>query len=131
MSFDDTNLELLTLIWVDQWADTTQENREIQDKLRSIINYLRIFDNCQECENFIKSKINDQEDNIILIVSGQFAQDIIEKIHHLRQIISIFIFCGNKQKYEIWAKNYKKVFEINFFLLISSHLFYLDKKCYC
>jgi hypothetical protein len=34
-------------------ADATQENREIQDKLRSVINYLKTFDNCQQCENYL------------------------------------------------------------------------------
>jgi hypothetical protein len=118
MSFDDINLELITLIWLDKFVDATQENREIQDKLRSIINYLKIFDNCQECEDFIKNKLNDKQDKIILIVSGQLGQEIIENIHHLRQIISIFVFCGNREKYLIWANNYKKVKFYFYFILI-------------
>jgi len=109
MSCEDRNLELITLIWLDQSVDATQENRDIQDKLRSIVNYLRTFDNCQECEDFIKHKINEKQDKIILIVSGQLGQLFVENIHHLKQIISIFVFCANKQKYELWAKNYKKV----------------------
>lgn len=102
------NLELTTLVWLDKMADATQENREIQDKLRSVINKLIIFDNCQQCENYLK-----QENHIILIVSGQLGQQIIENIHHLKQIISIFVFCGNKEKNELWAKKYPKVSFIN------------------
>lgn len=126
VSFDDTNLELITLIWLDKLADATQENREIQDKLRSIVNHLRIFDNCRQCEDFIKNKINDKQDKIILIVSGQLGQEIIGNIHDLRQIISIFVFCGNKERNEAWARNYRKVKDfiyLVFLFNISKFLF--------
>ncbi len=108
-SGENKNLELLTLIWLDKFVEATQENREIQDKLRLIINYLIVFDNCESCEHYLKNEINDQQEKIILIVSGQLGQEIIENIHQLRQIVSIFVFCGDKQKHERWAKDYSKV----------------------
>lgn len=108
VSLDQTNLELLTVIWLDKSGDRTQENRDIQEKLRSIINDVRIFDHRQSCEDFLKDQKNDQE-KIILIVSGQLGQEIIETIHPLRQIIFILVFCGDKPKNELWAKNYPKV----------------------
>ncbi len=40
MSFYETNFELLTLLWLKKFGDTTRENREIQD------NNIRVFDNC-------------------------------------------------------------------------------------
>jgi hypothetical protein len=122
ISFQERNFELITLIWLDKFADATQENREIQDKLRSVINYLKIFDNCELCRNYIEHQINDRQEKIILIVSGQFGQDIIEYIHNLRQIISIFVFCGNKEKHELWAKKYNKV--TLFISLLEIHLLF-------
>ena len=110
MSLEETNLELRRLIWLDKFCDATQENREIQDKLRSIINCLVTFDNYQSFEYFLKHQIKDQEEKILLIVSGQLGQEIIENIHQHKQIISILVFCGNKQKNELWAKNYPKVY---------------------
>jgi len=110
---EKTNLELISLVWLDNMADATQENREIQDKLRSVINHLKIFDNCQQCENYLQQEINEKENKIILIVSGRLGQQIIENIHHLKQIISIFVFCMNKEKNELWANKYKKVFVLN------------------
>ncbi|CAF3309440.1 unnamed protein product [Rotaria socialis] len=107
--YDNKNLELISLIWLDNMADATQENREIQDKLRSAVNYLRTFDNCQTCEHYIRNIINDKQDKIILIVSGKLGQEIIDKIHHLKQIISIFVFCFDKDRNELWANNYKKI----------------------
>jgi len=107
---EKTNLELISLVWLDNMADATEENRNIQDKLRSVVNHLKIFDNCQQCENYLQQEINEKENKIILIVSGRLGQQIIENIHHLKQIISIFVFCMNKEKNELWAKKYKKVF---------------------
>ncbi|CAF3984169.1 unnamed protein product [Rotaria sordida] len=108
-SSNNPNLELITLIWLDNMVDATQGNREIQDKLRSIVNYLRTFDNCKQCEDYIRSTIDDKQDKIILIVSGRLGQDIIEHIHDLKQVISIFVYCFDKEKNELWAKKYKKV----------------------
>lgn len=109
MFYDRENLELLSIVWLDKFGDATQENREIEEKLRSIVNYVRIFDNCQSCTNYLTNEINDY-DKIIFIVSGQLGQEILDHIHHLTQIISILIFCGNKPKYQLWAQNYQKVF---------------------
>lgn len=111
MSFtDNENFELLSLIWLDNMADSTEENREIQEKFRSIVNHVRVFETSHECEHFIKNIINDKYEKIILIVSGRLGQEIIENIHHLKQIISIFVYCFDKDKNELWTKNYKKVF---------------------
>ncbi len=109
-SNEKTNLELISLIWLDNMADSNQENREIQNKLRSVVNCLKTFDNCQQCENYLRHETNEKQDRIILIVSGRLGQEITEKVHHLKQVISIFVFCMNKEKNEIWASKYKKVF---------------------
>jgi nitrate reductase NapAB chaperone NapD len=108
---ENTNLEPISLIWLDNMADATQENREIQDKFRSVINYLKVFDNCDACEDYIR---DEEQNKIILIVNGRLGQQIIEQIHHLKQIQSVFVFCMNKERNEIWAKKYKKV--LAFFL---------------
>ncbi len=114
-SNEKINLELISLVWLDNTADTTQENRDVQDKFRSIVNCLKTFDNCQQCENYLRHETNENQDKIILIVSGRLGQEIIDKIHHLQQVISIFVFCMDKEKNELWANKYKKVFLFNTF----------------
>ena len=116
------NLESISLIWLDSNANLTEENRQTQDKLRSIISHLKIFDNCQLCLNFFQQNVDQEQDRFILIVSGQLGQEIIEQVHEISQIISIFVFCLNKDKNELWAKNYKKVF---LFLNIFVCLFFV------
>ena len=131
MTSNEENLELLSIVWLDKYGDATQENREIEEKLRSIINSVRVFDNCPSCVNYLQNP-SDPLEKIILIVSGQLGQDILDRVHDLTHIISIFVFCGNKPKYQTWAQNYPKV--INFISnLFQKNLSFLlkcpDQKC--
>lgn len=106
---ENTNLELLTLVWLDVKAGATKENRHVQDKLRGLINHFRIFENCESCEHYIRSAIDDRQEKVILIVSGQLGKDITERVHNLKQVSAIFVYCFNKQKNEEWAKQFPKV----------------------
>lgn len=115
----DENLELLTLIWFDKFADATEENRQIQEKLRSKIYHLKTFDNSNDFLRFLE---NEKQRKVFLIVSGQYGRDFIEQIHPFSQIISIFVFCGNKQFNETWANQYSKVHKISFKCLNDSKI---------
>jgi len=53
---------------------------------------LKVFDNCQQCENYLREEMNEKQNKIIFIISNRLDQQIIEHIHHLKQIISIFVF---------------------------------------
>ena len=108
-SAEHPNLELLTLVWIDYLADATQENREVQTRLRTKINYLRTFDNCQDGEHYIRNVIDDKQEKIVLIVSGRLGPDMTQRVHDLKQVVSIYVYCLNKEANEEWAKKYKKV----------------------
>lgn len=102
------NLETFFLLWLDEQIDGNEDNRYAQKQLRNIINHLKTFDNENQCENYISSI--SKEDRIVLIVSGQLGRTIVPRIHHLPQILSIYIYCMNKQANEQWSKDFNKVF---------------------
>ena len=102
----DENLESLSLIWLDVDANSSRENIEVQKQLRSIINYLKTFQDVTECENYIRSVPDG--DRMLFIVSGGLGYDIVPRIHKLRQILSIYIFCRDKKKHEEWVQNFTK-----------------------
>jgi len=104
---NENNLETFSLLWLDAQVDTSEENRQAQKQLRNIINHLKIFDNENDCQQYILS-ISPQ-DRVVFIVSGRLGQIIVPQVHHLRQIISIYIYCRNKQANELWSKNFTKV----------------------
>jgi hypothetical protein len=103
----DENLESLSLIWLDATVDNSKENIDVQKQLRSIINYLRTFHDMVECENHIRSVPDG--DRMLFIVSGGLGRDIVPRIHKLRQILSIYVFCYDRKQHEEWTQKYTKV----------------------
>jgi len=101
------NLESFALLWLDAQVDTSEENRQAQIQFRNIINHFETFDNENDCQKYILS-ISPQ-DRVFLIVSGQLGRAIVPHVHHLRQIISIYIYCMDKQANEQWSKHFTKV----------------------
>ena len=82
------------------------ESRNTEQKLRSIINQVKRFHDVDQCEKFIQS--TSSQDRLIFIVSGQLGRDILPKIHHLRQVTSIYIYCMDKKNNQHWS-SYAKV----------------------
>ncbi|CAF1465795.1 unnamed protein product [Adineta steineri] len=101
----DDNLELYSLLWADHSVNSS-ENRKTQEQLRSAINHIRVFDNGNDCEIYIRQSKDDQ---ILLIISGQLGSVIVPSIHSLRQINSIYIYCFNSNKHREWASKFTKI----------------------
>jgi hypothetical protein len=100
----DINYEIYSLIWLDSQVNNIPEYIILQEKFRSIINYLKIFKNIDQFEEYIRSI--SIYDRIILIINSEFSQEIIPHIHSLRQISSIYIYGLTNEQ---WIKEYPKV----------------------
>lgn len=113
------NLEIFSLIWLDLSTNDIHENIDIQQQLRTIINYLKLFDDIDDCEQYIRSLSND--DRIVLLINEKFALDFISRIHELRQIIAIYIYSTDINDNSEEMNQYKKVrhfiLYFSFFLL--------------
>ena len=101
------NLQKIVLIWLDPQVNKTDENRQVQQKLRQIINNLVVFDDQRKCQHHISSLPHSS--SIFLIVSGQCGRELVPQIHQLSQLSRIYVYCMNKQANEQWAKNFAKV----------------------
>jgi hypothetical protein len=104
---EEDNLETYSLVWLDASVDSSEQKLTIQHKLRSSINYLKTFNNENQCENYILSTSDD--DRILLIISGQLGKGLVSHIHHLRQISIIYVYCVDRKKHESWSIQYSKV----------------------
>jgi len=104
---EETNLENVYVIWLDASINSSKENFDIQKQIRSTINHVKTFANVNDCERYLQQI--SQDDRIFLIVSGRFGQEIVPKIQHYRQIISIYVYCMDRKINELWAKNFPKV----------------------
>ncbi len=103
---DNNHLEIFSLIWLDDNVNA-KESRDTQQKLRSIINHLKIFQDVQECQRYIEQR--SKQDRLVLIVSGQLGQKVVPSIHKLRQVSSIYVYCKDKKSNEQRAYKFAKV----------------------
>ena len=95
------------LVWLDSHIKQDQvEYKKNITSLRKIIDTIYIYTNVDDCMQFVEQTKNE---NVCMIVSGSLGQHIVPRIHNLSQLDSIFIFCGNKQYHEQWAKNWSKI----------------------
>jgi response regulator RpfG family c-di-GMP phosphodiesterase len=103
-NMDSEHLEIFRLIWLDA---NVHETRDTEQKLRSIINHLKKFQNLKQCQEYIEQRT--QKDRIVLIVSGQMGREIVPSVHKHRQVIAIYVYCMDKKRNEEWSCKYKKV----------------------
>lgn len=116
VDIDDTETEIFCIIWLDS---NPAETRNTEQKLRSIVNHLKKFQDAELCQNYIEKR--SKNDRLIMIVSGQLGQEIVPNIHNFRHIISIYVYCMNKARYEQWAGKYKKVSSVLLQFIFQSY----------
>ncbi|UJR22890.1 hypothetical protein I4U23_025918 [Adineta vaga] len=97
------NLEDCLIIWLDVQYRARYHHIE---KLRNIVNYLKIFDNIDDCMQYICTIENER---IFLVVSGQVGKQVVPLLHHLDQLYSIYIFCLNIEAHKVWSMEYPKI----------------------
>ncbi len=102
-----TQVETSALIWLDAHVNSSEENKQAQEELCSIIRCFKTFENRNQCQEYIRSI--SPHNRIVLIVSGQFGREIVPKIHQFQQLSSIYVYCMNKEANEQWAKDFSKV----------------------
>jgi tetratricopeptide (TPR) repeat protein len=96
------------LIWLDSNID--EGNDDCQNtlaQLRRVINAVETFTGGNECIEFIIK--NSNQEKVCIIISGALGQLIVPLIHDMSQVDSIFIFCGNRERHQQWAKEWPKI----------------------
>ncbi|CAF3105717.1 unnamed protein product [Rotaria sp. Silwood2] len=106
---DNNDLEKFTLIWLDTDINGS-ENKQTQNDLRKLSVDFKTFDTIHDCELFIQSLSIDAY--TVLIVSGRLGREIVPRIHEIKQIYSIYVYCFNREENLTWAKNYTKIKDV-------------------
>jgi hypothetical protein len=105
-AFKDNNFDIYSLVWLDSRIDT-DEYIHAQESLKFFIDHFQIFNESGPCEEYIRSTAVDLR--VILIANGNLGEQLILRIHQLRQISAIYIYCMNIEYHQNWTKQYKKV----------------------
>lgn len=107
------NKENITLVWFDKNIESNLEDIQItKTRLRQVNDYVLFFVDPDFCIQYIKSI---KSEIIFLISSGNDAHILLSKVHDLRQVDSVYIFCVDKTKYErtlTEGVNYFKIVDI-------------------
>jgi hypothetical protein len=93
LSREDSKMSLI--VWLDSQINQTEENQQIQSQLRQTIDHMEIFDNINQCEQYITQTINT---SIYFIINGEFDDQIISHIHKFSQILYIYIVSNDSKK---------------------------------
>ncbi|CAF1556767.1 unnamed protein product [Didymodactylos carnosus] len=94
-----------SLIWYGSNVNSTEENRQTQVQLQQTFNYLKIFEDGEKC-NYIRPR---KKEKMTLIVSDGLGQGLIPYVHHLNQIIAIYVYCPKKEEQKRSLSTYRKI----------------------
>ncbi|CAF0828846.1 unnamed protein product [Adineta ricciae] len=97
---EDFNYERFSLIWLD--SDGINRS-ETEKKFRTIFNYVKIFENIHQCEEYIQ-KLSSY-DRVILVTHAQFIQDVLLCICTLQPLSSVYIYGSDID----FSKQYSKI----------------------
>ncbi|CAF3825387.1 unnamed protein product [Rotaria sp. Silwood1] len=106
----DKHLDIYTVVWLDNRIKKSKKiiSPQQQQQLRTIINDIKIFENENDCEEYIKQMSEDEY--IILIINDQIEEKFISYTHNLQQIFSIYIYSSNKINIDQqWINQYNKI----------------------
>jgi hypothetical protein len=67
----------------------------------------KLYDNKDDCSRFIKQAT--PKSNIVFVSSGRLGTEVVNDLHDLPQVHSIYIYCNKKDKYQSLKNAYKKV----------------------
>lgn len=108
----DQSVEDVTIIWFDQYMDSKDNATDVETTkrlLRKINDYVLLYSKVESCLDYIRSV---PKEKIFLITTGSYAREHLEKIHHLKQVDSIFIFCFNRERYLYLKEKYSKIIDL-------------------
>ncbi len=80
------NLESYQLVWLD--PDFNRKNDTSIESLRNIVDYTKVFDNSDDCLEYIKQT---QDSTTFVVCTKQLAQEFISQIHPLKHIFKIYV----------------------------------------
>ncbi|CAF2134891.1 unnamed protein product [Rotaria magnacalcarata] len=95
------------VVWLDANIDEKKEHfQKSLVELRKIVVTLDLFTDVEQCIEYLK-RIDGQK--VFLITSGSLGQKTVPLIHNMAQLDTIFVFCINKDRHKVWAKDWSKV----------------------
>jgi hypothetical protein len=90
--------------------DSSLPDNSILIKFRGLVNYLKLFDDPDDCIAFINSISNEK---VLLIVSDALGDPVVSRIQDLQLLFAIYVLCQTEEQTEGWSTNQPKIRGIN------------------
>jgi hypothetical protein len=103
------NKEDIRLIWVDTKIDDSEDSAHTQILLLEFNPAALFYTDLTRCVDLIKSITDEQ---ILLIVSGALAREVLSQVHNLRHLAAVFIFCRNREYHIELISQYSKIIDV-------------------
>ena len=95
------------LVWVDgNIRDDDPDTQHTLEQLKTIVHHIDLFTQIDQCLQFLLKVKNEKA---LIITSGSLGPQLLEQIHHLRQVDAIYIFCGNPDRHRSWTAKWSKI----------------------
>ncbi|CAF1029492.1 unnamed protein product [Rotaria sordida] len=125
------NKEEYRLIWLDSKIDDSNDSIQTQQMLFKLNPATEFYTDSDLCINAIDSNNNEK---VLLIISGSLVRIVLSKISRLQSIQGIFIFCINRQQYESVIHEERRIVDIatnqeNLCQSISQTIHHLERNC--
>lgn len=88
------------------YLDSSVPDNSLLFKFRRLVNYLKIFDDVDDCIAFINNISNEK---IIFVVSDALGDPVVSRIQDLQQLFGIYVLCQTKQQADNWSTNQPKI----------------------
>ena len=82
-------LESYILIWLSEKSDSLLPDCKKLNELRAIINYQKIFDKIEECQQFINGIRNER---LVIVSNEKLAKQFVSTIDQWENISAIYIY---------------------------------------
>ncbi|CAF4533039.1 unnamed protein product, partial [Rotaria sp. Silwood2] len=100
-------IENYLVIWVDDRIDL--ENEDCQRTLAQLCGIVNQVDSFKTAEQCIQYLNENKEETSFVICSGALGYHLVPDIHNMPKLDAIYIYCGNKQRHEVWATIWPKI----------------------
>ena len=101
------NKETIQLIWLDGNIDkNSTDTHQTMTMLIELNAGAQFYSDSNRCLDLIRSIKHEQ---IFLIVSGALVRHVLKEVNHHRPLVSIFIFCANRQHHQSLINDYDKI----------------------
>jgi hypothetical protein len=93
------------------WLDGnmySDDNKKLLRKIRGINNETMEFVEEDECLRFLGRGVADPR-QFVFIVNGGFGEKLVPEIQERENVLSIYVYCGWREKHEKWANQFPKV----------------------